>query len=216
MSLHDRLYKSVTDHVSSSIQSTIQKQVYKQQVTPYIVKDKNETFMFYLYMIAFALFLLFILKHSLKRIFLSNDSFSKHLFQKHRNFQPEQEVDRDATESKIEYAARKAAERVFQKQFKKIRPTFLLNEVTGKNLEIDLYNEELKLAIEVQGQQHYKYIPYFHRNYEAYQCQRYRDVIKKLLLQKQHIHLIEIPYNVKPEDMDHYLRVRTIELGLKV
>ena len=220
MSLHDRLYKSATESIGSSfshsIKSTITNQAKKHHVQPWYNKDPSDSFLFYIYVIFFVLFLLFILKHSLKKIFASN-SFAQNLFIKNRDFRKEQPTDeRKKSESKIEYHAKTVAERLFQKPFNKIRPDWLNNEVTGHNLEIDLWNEELKLAIEVQGQQHYKYIPFFHKNYETFLCQRYRDVIKKLLLERRQIKLIEIPYNVKPENVEHFIRVRCNELNIKL
>ena len=85
-----------------------------------------------------------------------------------------------------------------KKPFKKQRPDFLKNEVTGDHrLEIDCYNEELKIGIEYQGRQHYKYIPHFHHSKEAFENGKYRDYMKKQLCKEHGIHLIEIPYTLK-------------------
>ncbi len=89
--------------------------------------------------------------------------------------------------------------------FLKTRPNFLKNEVTGQNLEIDLYNDNLKLGVEINGDQHYKFIPYFHRNIEAFRNQRYRDEMKKVKCQKRGITLIEVPYKVGEKGLKKYL-----------
>jgi ribosomal protein S27AE len=43
----------------------------------------------------------------------------------------------------------------FGKRFKKIRPEWLKNPNTQSKMEIDGYNEELKVGFEYQGRQHY-------------------------------------------------------------
>ena len=95
-------------------------------------------------------------------------------------------------------------EKIFDKPFEKIRPDMLKNSVTGKNLELDLYNDELKLAIEYNGEQHYKFCPRIHKNYEHFQTQKYRDEMKKMLCQTNGITLIEVPYTEK-NNIENYL-----------
>jgi hypothetical protein len=95
-------------------------------------------------------------------------------------------------------------EKIFSKPFQKIRPDMLKNTVTGKNLELDLYNDELKLAIEYNGEQHYKFFPKIHKNYEHFQTQKYRDEMKKMLCQTNGITLIEVPYTEK-DNIENYL-----------
>jgi|SRR6185437_15717801 len=55
-----------------------------------------------------------------------------------------------------------------------------INPKTGARLELDLYSEELKLACEINGRQHYEYIPKFHPNGEKdFKAQQYRDKAKR-------------------------------------
>ena len=108
-------------------------------------------------------------------------------------------------DSKLEIRAKLVLEHIFKRPFVKIRPDFLRNEVTGYNLEIDLYNDDLKLGVEVQGDQHYKFIPFFHRNKDAFVKQRYRDEMKKLKCREEGITLIEIPYKVGEDGLKPYL-----------
>jgi hypothetical protein len=77
---------------------------------------------------------------------------------------------------------------------------------TDNNLELDCYNEELKIAVEYNGIQHYKYIPFFHKNKEAFQNQKYRDYMKREICEKNGIKLIEVPNTVKIENIESYLR----------
>lgn len=108
-------------------------------------------------------------------------------------------------DSRLELQTKMHLENIFKMKFYKIRPDFLRNDVTGYNLEIDLYNDDLKLGIEVQGDQHYKFTPFFHRNKETFLNQRYRDEMKKQKCMKEGITLIEIPYSVGEKKLKNYL-----------
>ena len=121
-------------------------------------------------------------------------------------------------DSKLEIACRSALQRMFKRPFDKIRPDWLRNVVTGGkwNLEIDCYDEELKIAVEAQGRQHYEFIPYFHRTYETFLNQKYRDEIKRMKCKEQGVILIEVPYTTKDEDVENYLRSECKRLNIKV
>lgn len=108
-------------------------------------------------------------------------------------------------DSRLELQTKFLLENIFKTKFYKIRPNFLRNDVTGYNLEIDLYNNDLKLAVEVQGDQHYRFTPFFHRNKETFLNQRYRDEMKKQKCMKAGITLIEIPYSVGEKGLKKYL-----------
>lgn len=113
--------------------------------------------------------------------------------------------------SKGELACKTYLENRFGLEFKKVRPNLLKNNVTGNNLELDLYNEELNLAVEYNGKQHYKYCPGVHKSYEHFQTQKYRDEIKKHLCKDNNIILIEVPYWIK--DIDEYLETQLSNNG---
>jgi hypothetical protein len=107
--------------------------------------------------------------------------------------------------NKNEEECRRIFEKVIGKRFPRIRPDFLKNPITGKNLELDGYNEELKLAFEYQGEQHYKK-NYFHKSELDYKLQVEKDELKRRLLAQEGIALIEIPYTVKFNDLDSFIR----------
>jgi len=116
-------------------------------------------------------------------------------------------------ESKGEAECRRVLQKIFRRSFNKARPDFLRNPVTGgmNNLELDCYDEDLRLAVEYSGIQHYKYIPFFHRNKEAFLNQKYRDDMKRRICGDNGITLIEVPYSVKTKNIESYLTDRLRE-----
>ena len=103
-----------------------------------------------------------------------------------------------------EFVTRKICEKIFDKQFKKIRPDWLKNK-TGCNLELDIYNEELKLAFEYNGEQHYKFNKYFHESEDAFEKQQERDKLKGQLCKQHNVTLIVVPYTVQEKDIYDYI-----------
>ncbi len=63
-------------------------------------------------------------------------------------------------------------------------------------LELDFYVEELGIAIEVQGAQHYRYIPHFHLTPDGFQDQLGRDATKRDMCRARGLTL----YDVATED----------------
>ncbi len=72
-----------------------------------------------------------------------------------------------------------------------IRPDWLITEL-GERLELDFYIEEWNTAIEVQGQQHYVYTPFFHKSYDDFLSSQRRDNFKKRQCSNYGIQLIEV------------------------
>ncbi len=171
------------------------------------IKDYWESYGFEL--VALACFVIIILLCLYNILFKDKGSYS---LPKYNNYNKNANNNNDfeyiqhtAEDSKLELQTKFLVESIFNLPFYKIRPNFLRNEVTGHNLEIDLYNDHLKLAIEVQGDQHYKFTPFFHRNKETFMLQRYRDEMKKQKCLQEGITLIEIPYKVGEKGLKKYL-----------
>ena len=98
---------------------------------------------------------------------------------------------------KSENLCRSILQTITGQQFIKIRPSFL------QGLELDGYCEELKIAFEYQGRQHYYYTPHFHRNgIRDLISQNIRDKIKKNICDKTGIRLITIPYRYSFKDIE--------------
>ena len=90
----------------------------------------------------------------------------------------------------------------------------MFNPITQQNLELDMYNKELNLAVEYNGEQHYKYNKFMHQNsYEKFRMQQYRDNLKKQICQQLQINLIEVPYTIKHKDIERYLVDNIKRLG---
>lgn len=123
------------------------------------------------------------------------------LFDKQETCEEEQELEQ--CESRGEYKCRNFLNKIFKKPFIKVRNIY--NPITHQYLELDCYNDELKLAIEYQGAQHYKYCKFFHKNIESFRNQQYRDELKRIYCKQLGITLIEVPYTVKESQIDNYL-----------
>ena len=119
-------------------------------------------------------------------------------------------------ESKGETECRRVLELIFNRKFDKDRPDFLRNPVTGGdfNLELDCFNSDLKIAVEYNGIQHYQYIPFFHKNKEAFLNQKYRDDMKRRICKENGILLIEVPYTIKIEDIKGFIEKSLMNNGI--
>jgi hypothetical protein len=108
------------------------------------------------------------------------------------------------SQGKFENFSRKFFEEIFQKEFPKERPNWLVNS-RGNQMELDGYNKDLKLAFEAQGEQHYRAVPHFQQTLEDLE-QRINDDLMKLELCKQNdVILIQVPYFISPTNMQQYI-----------
>jgi len=106
---------------------------------------------------------------------------------------------------KGEETCRAWLETYFGVGFPKANPAWLKNPSRpGRGLELDGYNEDLKLAFEYQGVQHYKPVKWFHLNPEAFQRQVQRDNEKKAQCAIRNIKLLIIPHT-KIRTLDAFL-----------
>ena len=128
-----------------------------------------------------------------------------------QTFTPKRKVPQN---SKGEEICRNTLQHIFKQPFPKCRPDFLFNSVTGENLELDMYNKNYGLAVEYNGQQHYKYNSFMHGgSKDKFYGQQYRDKMKRDVCKKLGITLIEVPYTVKHQDIPNYLAQRLREFN---
>lgn len=78
---------------------------------------------------------------------------------------------------------------------------------------LDGYNEELRLAFEYNGAQHYRYVPHFHRGgpQDLEQQQQDRDRAVEAACVESWVALIVIPYTVA--DLERFIRKELFQLG---
>jgi len=91
---------------------------------------------------------------------------------------------------KNEEECRLIFESIFNKKFIKTRK--IINPY-----ELDGYNDELKIAFEYHSEQHYYFIPYFHKDENELKQIINRDKLKENLCKDNNINLITIKYDVK-------------------
>lgn len=106
---------------------------------------------------------------------------------------------KNTKKSKGELLCKQAIEEIYGVPFYCVRPNFLKNPETGRNLELDLYNDDLKIAIERHGKQHYVFPNTFHKTKEEFMNQVRRDQFKVETCDQNGIYLISVPYNI-PND----------------
>lgn len=134
----------------------------------------------------------------------------------HNIFYVEQKKKRLPKTSKGEHACRNYLEKRFRKPFPNVRPNFMFNPETKSNLELDMFNGDMKLACEYNGRQHYKYDPWVHRNnYDNFVKQQERDATKINICKKLGIDLISVPYTVSLKQIPDFLNKELLKLGYK-
>lgn len=62
----------------------------------------------------------------------------------------------------------------------------------GGRCQLDFYITELDKAIEVQGIQHFKYIPYFHGTPDGFERRQYLDSFKREVCERRGTQLVEV------------------------
>jgi hypothetical protein len=99
-----------------------------------------------------------------------------------------------------ERAANMIFEEIFKLPFKKERPSWLRN-VEGNQMEIDGYNEQLKIGFEHHGEQHYRKIRFYQTDEKFLKRQR-DDNEKERLCKANNVILIIVPEipNILPLD----------------
>ena len=114
---------------------------------------------------------------------------------------------------KMQERCRKIFEEIFDRPFPSVRPTFLMNPVTGENLELDGYCEPLKIAFEYDGIQHSKYTEFFHkRGPTEFVYQVSKDEFKTKTCKLEGITLVRIPHYIHEDSLKPYILRRLRDL----
>lgn len=123
----------------------------------------------------------------------------------------------ECSSHKSERICRKFFETMFNAKFPKVRPDWLKSPAKLSkrfNLELDGYNEELKIAFEFQGHQHYVHSKQWHKK-RTLQMQKDYDELKRKLCKSNGVILIEIHWKIKPENLGKYIEEQCRINGVK-
>ncbi len=80
-------------------------------------------------------------------------------------------------------------------------------------MELDGFCEELGVAFEHQGEQHFRKVEHFNRREETLDLRKKDDERKRSLCKKQGIKLIEVPYSVPAEDLKIWISDALAKFG---
>ena len=115
--------------------------------------------------------------------------------------------------NKHEEECRRIFQELFGVKFKSVRPAWLKNPVTNKNLELDGYASDIitpigrGLAFEYDGEQHSKFNSHFHKaGPDEFVYQVKKDSWKDLKCKENKIVLIRIPHFVAFQDLKRYIK----------
>ena len=91
----------------------------------------------------------------------------------------------------------------------------IVNPLTKRHLELDIYNPDIVLhqgdkiyvglGLEYQGPTHYYFPNRFHKTKEVFEMAAQRDVFKKGRCEELHIKLIEVPCEIKNNNVPRYI-----------
>lgn len=112
------------------------------------------------------------------------------------------------------YSCKVFEEFIGRKAVLHLRPDWLKNPLTGRNLELDIYDPVTKIAIEYNGIQHYRHQPSMQDSIKDVNYQMYKDQVKLEKCRKEGVHLIVVPYTV---DTMKYVngRMKTVKMTEK-
>jgi hypothetical protein len=69
-----------------------------------------------------------------------------------------------------------------------------IRKTNNAYIDFMVFKDNKRIAIEYNGEQHYKFSNYFHKTYDKYLEQRKRDIAVKDWCNKRDITFLEIPY----------------------
>jgi len=106
---------------------------------------------------------------------------------------------------KCEEICRTTLQDYYKLSFKKARPGWLVNPQTGKCLELDCYNDTLKIACEYNGEQHYVFPNRWFKYKWEFNKQLERDLLKQQICKTQGVLLITVPYTIPNNEIPTFI-----------
>lgn len=95
--------------------------------------------------------------------------------------------------------------------------SFPPNRALLKGLELDGYNHNLQIAFECHGEQHYKFVPHWHKKVQNFYKCKQRDERKRIQLSIKGINLIEIPFREakSKSSIEKFIAVKLKSYGIQ-
>ena len=110
------------------------------------------------------------------------------------------------TEGESERVCRGYFERIFNAPFPKARPEWLINPKTNNRLELDGHNENLKIAFEFNGPQHYMFYPKFHKHFDDFKKRQELDYLKEITCKEKGVTLISVPHTLDYDEFQNFIK----------
>ena len=107
-----------------------------------------------------------------------------------------------------EQRVRNILEQIFRMPFPSVKPSWLINPKTNRRLELDCYDAGLMTAFEVDGEQHTKYLPFYHKTYQKFLDMKSRDMMKNMMCKQKRINLIRIPYTIDDNNLEEFIMAK--------
>lgn len=105
-----------------------------------------------------------------------------------------------------EESFRRKLEEITGEKFPTIRPNWLRNPKTNYNLELDGFNNKLKIGFEYQGEQHFKRVKFFHKTHAQFRALKKRDLLKKKLCKKHRVRVMYPNYLLKEGEYEAFIK----------
>lgn len=112
----------------------------------------------------------------------------------------------------LETLTRQIIQEITKKTFVKFKPLWLLN-IQGNQMEIDMYNDELKLGIEYDGKQHDS-LTYYSKTQDKLNHRMEDDQLKRKLCRLNGVTLICIPHTYNTRELiEQFILAKLQEFG---
>jgi hypothetical protein len=111
---------------------------------------------------------------------------------------------------------RQTIEKIFNKPFPSKLPLWLRETGRRRSFELDGFNEQLKVAFEYQGQQHYQLCFFNKRSVDRLKNQQHKDIVKQQLCDKHNVLLIIVPYYMPKEQWKNEINTKYLEFSRRL